>query len=534
MKYLYFCFVIILVNTSIFGQTPIIKWTYDPLDIAHGQAAAADLNGDGNLEIVFGCYRRDSSIHVLNGVDGKLIWKYNAHNPGVEGCNDVAPLIYDINGDGAPEVIVPGSCQDKTFCFDGATGKIIWEINTRGSDSPPTIADIDGDGRLEILHGEFNGYVICIDALTGKQKWEISVAKNSWVQTAPTIVDLDGDGDLDFVVATWHFDKRDSIYAFRAKDQKKLWAYPVHHHIYHGTTVTDLDHDGIPDLLIGSWNDTLYCLNGADGTAKWKFAGNTGAGIYAPATVADIDNDGICEILTASYNKVFALTPSGKIKWQYIIPGTDYTFRGFAVADLTGDQYLDIVFGTYRGKLIALNGKDGKNIWTMDLAAQYGNPLFEIDHAPLIADFDHDGTIDIFVVGGHGVIPFDDNFGRAYMISTGVKGNGPDWPMFQQDPLRQTSLCQFNPTSVHEVRPTLPFTVYPVPFSTQTNIYFEHQIENITLEVINVFGQIVKKVDNISQQNFVLETENLPKGLYLIKVEKGQNLLGIKKVVIMD
>ncbi|MDX9760115.1 MAG: hypothetical protein RBU27_13230 [Bacteroidota bacterium] len=41
-----------------------------------------------------------------------------------------------------------------TYCFDGATGAILWAAPSRGSDSPPTIADTDGDGQLEVLHGE--------------------------------------------------------------------------------------------------------------------------------------------------------------------------------------------------------------------------------------------------------------------------------------------------------------------------------------------------------------------------------------------
>src|SRR5690606_19532743 len=127
-----------------------------------GQSCAGDIDGDGKLEVVFGCYRNDSSIYALNAEDGSLLWRFNAAGV-AEGCNDVAPLIIDVDGDGQMEVIIPSSCNPKTYCLDGATGNIKWVCNTRGSDSPPTIADIDGDGVLDILHGEFWGYVICIN-----------------------------------------------------------------------------------------------------------------------------------------------------------------------------------------------------------------------------------------------------------------------------------------------------------------------------------------------------------------------------------
>ncbi|MBK5284482.1 MAG: PQQ-like beta-propeller repeat protein, partial [Bacteroidia bacterium] len=295
MKKILFFFIFIASITSK-AQTPTIKWWFDTNDASFGQPAAGDIDGDGMLEVVFGCYRNDSSVYALNAENGSLLWKYNTHPVGAEGCNDVAPVIYDVDNDTHLEVIVPSSCNPVTFCFDGQTGAVKWQCNTRGSDSPPTIADLDNDGTPEILHGEFGGYVKCINGENGSPAWEIPVDTNSWIQTAPTIVDLDNNGQLDFVVGTWNFNHLDSIYAFRGDNHTRMWAYPVHNYMYHGTAVADLDNDGKPELVIGSYNDTLYCINGENGTTKWKYAGSGGY-IGAPASIGDIDNDGHCEVV---------------------------------------------------------------------------------------------------------------------------------------------------------------------------------------------------------------------------------------------
>ncbi|MCC7302837.1 MAG: VCBS repeat-containing protein [Bacteroidia bacterium] len=522
-----------LMSLPAFAQTPGIKWWYDTQDASFGQSAAGDIDGDGMLEIVFGCYRNDSCVYALNGNDGTLLWKYNTHPPNAEGCNDVAPVIFDVDGDGSLEVIVPSSCNPVTFCFNGPNGTVQWQCSTRGSDSPPTIADVDNDTKPEILHGEFGGYVKCINAENGTQAWELPVDLNSWIQTAPTLADLDNNGQIDFVVGTWNFNGLDSIYAYRGDNQLLLWSYPVHDYMYHGTAVTDLDNDGKPELLIGSYNDTLYCINGENGTTAWKYKASGGY-IGSPATVADLDNDGICEVIFASSYQVTALTASGTLKWQYNNPGFEQSFRGVAISDITNDAYPDVIFGTDGGKVRALNGNNGSLIWTVDLAAHYGDPDFELDHAPLVADFDGDDTLDVFIVGGHAEYPnFQNDFGRAYLISAG-KGNGPDWLMFQRDVYRQSSLCTYSSVGVQESAGSPPLTVFPNPFSGSANIVLASPVTHAELNVYDLNGQRVKHLAGISGQSIVLERSDLPAGMYFLHLTENEKLVGTVKLIVAN
>ncbi len=525
------------------GQAPTIKWWYNTNDASFGQPAAGDIDGDGKLELVFGCYRNDSCVYALNAEDGTLLWKYNTHPAGAEGCNDVAPIIYDVDNDGSLEVIVPSSCNPVTFCFNGLTGAIKWQCNTRGSDSPPAIADVDNDGKPEILHGEFGGYVICINAEDGSVSWEIPVDLNSWIQTAPTIVDLDNNGQLDFVVGTWNNNQLDSnkLYAYRGDNHTLLWTYAIRDLMYHGTAVADLDKDGKPELVIGSYSDTLYCINGENGTTKWKYAASGGY-IGAPASIGDIDNDGNCEVVFVSGYKVTALTGTGSFKWQYIIPGYVGAFRGVVLADINNDSYLDVIFGTEAysgtgGTVKALSGNNGTLLWSIDLSAHYGNLNFGFDNAPLVADFDNDDTLDVFVVGGYSEYPaFQNNYGRAYMLSAS-KGNGPDWLMFQQDVKRRSSLCIDSSSTVNELSKvnTLSVKIFPNPSNTFTTICFSNpQNENLTLLIYNSEGQVVRKMENVKGTEAALDNKNMKSGLYFIQLLNDSGIAGKGKFLIEE
>ena len=91
----------------------------------------ADIDHDGKPEIVFSTYMNDGTEYALPAADGSLLWKYYTGS-----CNDAAPIIYDVDGDGNLEVIVVSSCIPYTFCFDGATGAVKWKTPTGGTDSP--------------------------------------------------------------------------------------------------------------------------------------------------------------------------------------------------------------------------------------------------------------------------------------------------------------------------------------------------------------------------------------------------------------
>lgn len=517
-------YLFLIVITSNISYSQGILWWFDTNDSSFGQSSAGDIDTDSIYELVFGCYRNDSCVYALNAEDGSLLWKYNTSRKNTEGCNDVASLIYDVDGDNSYEVIVPSSCNPTTFCFNGFDGSIKWASPTRGSDSPPTIGDIDGDGELEILHGEFLGYVICLDAKTGMQKWEILVQENTWIQTAPTLVDLDGDGILDFVVATWCLNKEDTnkIYAFRGLDHKLLWKQDLAGVVYHGTSVADLNNDNKPDLLIADYGAKLYCLNASDGEKQWVYDNPSLYYIPSPISIGDLNGDGNYELVFTSAFFVTTINSNGKEIWNFKVPKGNPSFRGVALADMDGDNNLDIIFGTSTGQVYVLNGISGQVILTYDLAEHIGKS-FEIENAPLIADFNKDEILDIFIVGGFSNYPdFSKNYGRAYLLSA-LPGKGPNWLFFQQN-VQRTSKVDKNSTSIKEIANDTFINTNLANNNLSIDLNILKNRKNIIcpseIKIYNIFGDCIwlKKVLTYLDQ-ITIDLDQFTTGIYFLSIE---------------
>jgi outer membrane protein assembly factor BamB len=403
---------------------PQILWWYNLNAPSFGSSAVGDIDGDHKLEIVFGTYFNDEYIYALNADSGTLLWRYNTG-----GCNDASPAIADVDLDGALEVVVPASSPCRVYCFNGATGAVKWSTPTGSNsiDSPPAIADVDNDGKPEVIFGTFYGYVYCLNGENGSQCWRVNLGTNSYIQSDPNILDLNQDGQLDVVVAQWAGDNR--VYALRGNNGSTLWYSDLpNDYMYHGGSFADIDEDGKPEIAIGCYDNHVYVLNGEDGSLRWQYTAPYYVG--APTSIADLNHDDHLEIVIVSYNIVRALSHTGSMHWTYSAAGG--SFRGAAIADIDSNGVLDVAFGADDGILRVLRGDNGQVVWTYNLQDHYGR-TFEMDHAPVIADFNNDGKLDIFVIGGYGTSSQPNlNHGCAYALTAG-NGTGPGWSMFRHD-----------------------------------------------------------------------------------------------------
>lgn len=521
------------------AQYPQILWWYDLDAPSFGSAAVGDIDGDSLLEIVFGTYFNDENIYSLNAEDGSLKWRFFTN-----GCNDASPAIADVDLDSELEVVVPASSPYHVYCLNGDSGTVEWDVSTgypNCIDSPPAVADVDNDGKPEIILGTFYGHVFAFNGEDGSIAWHINVGSNSYIQSGPNILDLDDDGTLDVFVAQWAGGFR--VYALKGEDGSTLWYSDVpQDHMYHGGSFADIDEDGKPEIAIGCYDHHVYVFND-DSTLLWDYTAPYYIG--APTAIADLNNDNHLEIVFVSYNKLGVLSHTGdSLLWSYTTGGN--MFRGAAIADIDGDGILDVAFGSDDGILRVLSGNDGQEIWTYDLEAHYGQ-TFEMGHAPVIADFDGDGKLDIFIIGGYATSSQpQNNHGRAYALAAG-DGTGPGWPMFRHD-LRH-SACFHGPMGVEEKQNEKIEVIkyaflqsHPNPFNKITNIRFQIPVsERTTVKVYNVAGAIVRTlVDEHKEKGYYVvewdrrndEGRLIPAGMYFCKLKTAVYTKTRKLVVI--
>jgi len=154
------------------GKTGSLLWKYSVTQSSaylqiHSAPAIADLDNNGTFEIVFGCCNH--YVYCLNATDGSLIWQYQTGH-----MVDSSPAIADTNNDGILDIVI-GSLDTYLYLLSGDDGSLIYKYRTNNAVRNPVIADIDFDGKLEIVFAsDTDTYAIRCNAsycAPGAQPW---------------------------------------------------------------------------------------------------------------------------------------------------------------------------------------------------------------------------------------------------------------------------------------------------------------------------------------------------------------------------
>jgi hypothetical protein len=176
--------------------------------------AFADIDGDGLLDLVATTGNAKGVAWWRNPGDGSSDWRRHDVGTLPEAVYPDRVVAADLDGDGRPDIVVTeenGKSEGaKAYWWrNPATPSVEhWErrqITSRGSLNSLSIADMDGDGDLDVVLGEHRGLLrISIwNNLGGGRFVEQMIGEGGESHLGARAIDLDGDGDLDVVSIAW-------------------------------------------------------------------------------------------------------------------------------------------------------------------------------------------------------------------------------------------------------------------------------------------------------------------------------------------
>ena len=77
-------------------------------------------------------------------------------------------------------------------------------------------------------------------------------------------------------------------------------------------------------------------------------------------------------------------------------------------------------------------------------------------------------------------------------------------------------------------------SIFPNAFSSQTTLQSDKILKNATLTIYNSCGQTVKQINNFTGQTIIIHRDNLPNGLYFLRLIQDNRIISSDKLVITD
>ncbi len=336
------------------------------------------------------------------------------------------PLVADLDADGNPEVILTLvnllGTKGWLTVLDGQTGVTKWQTSTDNFayGSPPAVADIDHDGKGEIIavreyqsgllgDGE---YAVARFEDDGTETWEsehFTKYSFDWA-TAPTISDMNHDGTAEIVVGRVILTINGDT---RGEGEYGRGSYGQAISISESSVpaVVDLDLDGSEEIIVG---DARYDL---DGNAIWTDTSQEDAMIG----VANLDDDPEGEIVAISYDTIRAVDTDGSIMWGPTEVPSANILATPAIGDLDDDGYPEIV--TAGGNKLVVFNHDGTELWTASITDKSGAS------GASIFDFEGDGIPEVVYIDEVEMIAFEGTTGRIkFYDSDHASGTMFDYP----------------------------------------------------------------------------------------------------------
>lgn len=210
--------------------------------------------------------------------------------------------VADIDGDGKKEV-VGGTEGGELFALAASGGDVAWQLHRSSAlHAAPVLCDVDDDGKLEVIAGWADGDVAIFDGKGGKQVWSAHVEEDDGDPTgllaSPTPIP---GGRL--VVPTARWGNEDSVVLLGAHDR----AYRAKQGSVAGAPVLGIITPGsaIVEAVVGTSMGDVISL---DAWGQMSILAHVGGVIEAPIMIADLESNGLRELVVVNREgRLFAL-----------------------------------------------------------------------------------------------------------------------------------------------------------------------------------------------------------------------------------
>lgn len=334
------------------GQT---LWTHEASPFVVGYPTFGDFDGNGTEEVAYCESSEEGPCRVLNA-DGTVRYSFGSFY--YAGMTGAGPSATDVDGDGADDIIVH-SWGGEVVLVDGPTGAVVWTYDaweTYGEvlNGPTTVADLDGDGALEVLFGGWQeGTMFALDAATGTEVWTPTSLSSLWGLSfwanGALVEDLDRDGVREVVVS---LDGNPPTVAAFSPTGASLWRTTMPDTAWFSwltPVASDLDGDGDLEILAQSGDGVLYVLED-DGTLI--ASPSLGAESWVAPSFIDLDFDRRPEVIAANRDSLLFLDGETFAELDRYDDPVGGIFPQILVGDLGGDGLVDVVTGSYDGESV--------------------------------------------------------------------------------------------------------------------------------------------------------------------------------------
>jgi len=306
----------------------------------------------------------------------------------------------DINQDGIEEILFAANNQLMVY----SQQELLWKLTMTGTGIyPPSVADVDNDGDLEIVQvtggNGRKGRLYLMDHEGNVQSGFPINYNDNWILTTAALADVDGDQQLEII-----FIERNSpggnIHIVNNKGERWSENWPVR---LPGTpavtpSIADIDNDGSMEIVVAS-TTVLYVYN-LDGQLEtgWPVDNSDTRFSFQSPILADLDGDQDLEIIGASHGNVpeyYVLEHDGTPykTWPFFVPRQEGTFNTPSIVKI--DNELQILMSRPKKE-------DPKNdmlyAWNESGDLEAGFPIESADGLEgiiSVADIDDDGSYEL-------------------------------------------------------------------------------------------------------------------------------------------